>query len=70
MDNFLNLCFIFIFVLLSCRLVITCWERADLLAFLCVMFLFDFVTLPYGVQDQAWYLIVSCLFEFCILYFN
>ena len=29
--------------------LVTCWERADLLARLCVMFSCAFVTFPYGV---------------------
>ena len=40
-------------------LVITSWERADLLALLCVMFSCVLVTFPYGVLGQMWYLIVS-----------
>ena len=32
-----------------CSLVVTCWERADLLAHLYVMFSCVFVTFPYGV---------------------
>ena len=41
-------------------LIIPWWERADLLALLCVMFCFVcFVTFPYGVLGQVWYLIVS-----------
>ena len=35
MDLFLL--FVFVYVILSC-LVVTCWERADLLALLCVVF--------------------------------
>ena len=42
-----------------CSLVITCWERANLLALLCVVFSCVFVTFPYRVPDQLWYLIVS-----------
>ena len=42
-----------------CSLVITCWERADLLALLCVIFSCVFVTFPYGVLGQVWYLILS-----------
>ena len=42
-----------------CSLVVTCWERADLLALLCVMFSILFVTFPCGVLGQVWYLIVS-----------
>ena len=42
-----------------CNLVITCWEKADLLALLCVVFSCVFVTFPYGVPRQVWYLIGS-----------
>ena len=42
----------------SCRLVVTCWENADLLDLVCVMFSCVFVTLPYGILGQVWYLIV------------
>ena len=38
----------------------TSWERADLLALLCVVFsCVSFVTFPYGVLGQVLYLIVS-----------
>ena len=40
-----------------CHLVAARWERADLLALLYVMFSCVFVTLPYGVLGQVWYLI-------------
>ena len=43
----------------NCSLVVTCWERASLLARLCVMFCCVFVTFPCGVVGQVWYLIVS-----------
>ena len=40
-------------------LVVTCWERADLLDLLYVMFSCAFfITFPCGVLDQVWYLIV------------
>ena len=39
-------------------LEVTCWERADLLAFVCD-FTCDFVTFPFGILDQVWCLIVS-----------
>ena len=39
-----------------CSLVIT---RAVLLTLLCVVFSCVFVTFPYGVPGQVWYLIVS-----------
>ena len=37
--------------------MIICWERADLLARLCVVFSCVFVTFPYDVPGQVWYLI-------------
>ena len=37
--------------------VVTCWERADLLALVCGVFC-EFVTFPL-VLGQVWYLIVS-----------
>ena len=40
-------------------IVITCWDRTDLLALLCVIFPWVFVTSPYGVSGPVWYLIVS-----------
>ena len=42
----------------SCSLVVTCWERADLLAFLYVMFSCVFVTFSLGVLGQVLNLIV------------
>ena len=42
-----------------CGLVFTSWERADLLAILCVMIFVCFVTFLYGVLGQVWYLNVS-----------
>ena len=54
-----RVCLCYTFVSVPCSFVITCWERADLLALLCVMFLCVFVTFSYGVPGQVWYLIVS-----------
>ena len=46
----------------SCSLVVTCWERADLLTLLYVMVSHAFVTFPYGALAQVWYLILDlCL---------
>ena len=39
-----------------CSLVVTCWERADLLALVCDCV---FVTFPCSILGQVWYLIVS-----------
>ena len=51
-------------------LVVTCWEMADLLNLLHVMFSYVFVTFPYSVLGQMWYLIVSnsdlCLLSYFI----
>ena len=42
-----------------CSLEVTCWEKADLLALLYVMFSRVLVTYPCGLLVQVWYLIVS-----------
>ena len=57
------LCYNVMFV--SCGLVVNCWEGADPLALLYVMFSCVFVTFPYGVLGQVWYLIVSIPFLLC-----
>ena len=51
-------CVFHAFVSVHCCLVVTCWERADLLALLCDVYL-CFVTFPCYVIGQVWYLIVS-----------
>ena len=43
------------FYSVPCSLV-TCWEKADLLALVCVLFV---VALPIDVPGQVWYMIVS-----------
>ena len=52
-----------------CCLVVTCWERADLLALVgdvyCIL-----VTFPCGILCQAWYLIVSFPDPCRLSYFN
>ena len=57
------------FSIILSSLVITCWERADLFALLCVLFRCIFVTFPYGVPGQVWYMIVS-IPDLCLLYFS
>ena len=47
------------FLSVYCSLVVTLWERADLLALLNVMIYCIYVTFPYGVLGQVWYLVVS-----------
>ena len=55
MDRLCYLCLVF--VMLS-RLFIAAWERPDFLAHICDVNC-DFVTFPFGILGQAWYLIVS-----------
>ena len=58
------------FVSVLCSLVVTCLERACLLALLCVMFSCVFVTFPCGVLGRVRYLIVS-ISDLCLIsYFN
>ena len=70
-DLFCYLCFVsFICVFhavlsVHCSLVVTCWERAGLLALLYVMFS-CVVTFPCVILDQIWYLTVS-IPDFCLL---
>ena len=52
MDHFCYLCCVFVchaVLSIPCNPVVTCWERANLLALLNVMFSFVFVTFPYGI---------------------
>ena len=46
------------FASVHCCLVLTCWERADLLAHVGDVYCI-FVTFPCGILGQVWYLIVS-----------
>ena len=62
MDLFCYLCFVFVFAILSCvscSLVVTCSERADHLALLCVGIFLCYCHLSSGFLCQVWYLIVS-----------
>ena len=45
------------FASVYCCLVVTCWERADLLALVCDVYCI-FVTFPFGILGQVCYLIV------------
>ena len=57
------------FLPVHCSLVVTCWERADHLALLYVMFYCVHVTFPCGVLGQVWYMVVSIpyLYPFSLL---
>ena len=53
MDHVCYLCLVFYaFASVHCCLVVTCWERADLLALVCDVLLY-FVTFPYGILGQV-----------------
>ena len=45
-------------------LVVTCWEMANLLTLLYVMCSCVFVTFPFGLLGQVWYLTVFFVFVF------
>ena len=62
MGPFCYLCFVFVFVMLSCLFPAAFWSPAGygLTSWRsCVMFSCAFVTSPYGVLGQVWYSIVS-----------
>ena len=46
------------FASVHCCLMVTCWERADLLALVCDVSL-CFCHFPIGILGQVWYLNVS-----------
>ena len=50
--------FVFVFAIVSC-LCHAAWEMDDFFALLYVMFSCEFVTFPYCMLGQLWYLIVS-----------
>ena len=47
--------------------VVTCWERADLLTLVGDVYCI-FVTIPYSILGQMWYLIVSFP-DLCFLFY-
>ena len=53
------------FASVHCCLVVTCCERADILALVGDVY-YIFVTFPCGILGQVWYLIVS-LPDYCSL---
>ena len=46
------------FASVHCCLMVTCWERGDLVAPVGDVYC-DFVTFPCGILGQTWYLILS-----------
>ena len=71
MDNFCYLCFVFVMV--SCLFIEALWSPAGIgltLWLSCLLCFIVFVTFPYSVLGQLWYLIVS-ISDICLLtYFN
>ena len=62
------LCLMFVMPLCASvylRLMVTCWERADLLALVCSALLWV-CHFPIGILGQVWYLIVL-IPDFCTL---
>ena len=57
-----------IFLSVHCSPVVTCWERADLLALLYVMLYCVIVTFEYGVLSQVCCIIVS-IPDLCLLFY-
>ena len=58
-------CLCYTVLSVSFSLVVTCCENADFLALIYLIF-FIFITFPYGILGQVWYLIVS-IPDFCHL---
>ena len=52
-------CLYYTVLSVPCSLVITCWERADLLALFVCEFPCVFFTFPYDITGQVWNLILS-----------
>ena len=76
----IHLCFIFIIIYVSFLLLLCCLVcslhpcdyllgKDCLFTLLCVMFSCVFVTYPYGVPEQVWYLIMSIPDLCLLLYF-
>ena len=57
------------FAFVHCCLVVARMERDDLLALVCDVCC-DFVTFPFGILGQVWYLIVSIPEPCYLSYFN
>ena len=62
-------CFCHAFASVHCCLVVTCWERADLLALVCDVCC-DCVTFPFGILGLVCYLIVLIPDPYHLSYFD
>ena len=56
-----HLCYVWLAFIMLCYLLVTCWERADLLVILALVCVFTcvFVIFPCGILGQMCYMIVS-----------
>ena len=67
MDPLCVLCLVFLMCAsVHCCFVVTCWERADLLALVGDVYCI-FVAFPCCILGQVWYVIVSFL-DLCLLF--
>ena len=62
-------CICHAFMSVHCCLVVTRRERADLLALVCDVYC-DFVSFPFGILGQVWFLVVSIPDPCCLSYFK
>ena len=62
-DHFSYLCAMFVMLFF---LFVAAWERAALLALLCVVSYCVFITFPYCDPGQVWFFIVSMFFNLCL----
>ena len=72
MDHLCYLCLVFVMLsraFVHCCRGVTWMERADILALVCDVCC-DFVTFPFGILGQVWYLIVSIPDLCCLSYFQ
>ena len=56
-------CLCYAFLSVPCNLVITCWERADLLALMCVMFSCVFFHFPIWCPGSGDRVVLDCIYS-------
>ena len=67
MNHLCYLCRVFVIASIHCCREVTRRERIALLALVCDVYC-DFVTFPFGILGQVWYLTVSIPDPSCISY--
>ena len=73
-NHICNLCFMFIFSMLSCLFLAALWPPAgkgltSWLSFMLCVLVLCYFPIPYGVPGQVWFLIVSFPDFYCPLFF-